>query len=543
MLIIIILMIIERYINRIGYCKLKIKYMDDIMNKTNKKSIKFKTMRYIISGFIIFNVLLILITISSAATSQTPYSGTALKVPGTIQVEDFDKGGEGIAYHDSDTKNNGGAYRTSVGVDIESTKDSNGGYDIGWIKAGEWMEYTTNITSSGTYDIEVRVARGGTGGNFHIEFNGVDKTGTLTIPNTGGWQNWTTIKKIGVSLGAGPQIMKIVFDINSPTGGDAGNINYVKISQNTPASTPSPIVTGAFYVAKDGNDANPGTEALPWRTIQKAANTLVEGQTVYVKQGTYNEQIKPRNSGSPERYITFSAYPGHIVTIDGKGLNVPIYQGLFYMEGLSYIKISGFKIVNSSFGGIVAEIKWTTPVTPSTNLIIEKNYINNIASSAIFVWQGKNVLIDGNEITKAQTMEGLDQQLNEPISLVEVDGFEIKNNKIYDNMFGESIDVKEGTSNGKIHHNEISKQSSAGIYVDAQGKAAHDIEIFSNKIYDGKATGRGIAIAAENGGSLKNVKVYNNLVYNNAATGIDVSGYSTCLLYTSPSPRDRTRSR
>ncbi len=205
----------------------------------NKKKKELKIIRYIKSGFIIFNVLMVLMTISSAAASQTPYSGTALKVPGIIQAEYFDKGGEGIAYHDSGTKNNGGAYRTGEGIDIEQTTDSGLGYDIGWIKAGEWMEYTTNITSSGTYDIEVRVARGGTGGNFHILFNGLDKTGTLTIPDTGGWQNWTTIKKTGVILSKGIQIMKIVFDTNSPTGEDAGNINYLKISKNNPPSISS----------------------------------------------------------------------------------------------------------------------------------------------------------------------------------------------------------------------------------------------------------------------------------------------------------------
>lgn len=44
-----------------------------------------------------------------------------------------------------------------------------------------------------------------------------------------------------------------------------------------------------YYVAKNGNDSNPGTESQPWRTIQKAAETLVAGDTVYIKAGTYNE--------------------------------------------------------------------------------------------------------------------------------------------------------------------------------------------------------------------------------------------------------------
>lgn len=283
-----------------------------------------------------------------------------------------------------------------------------------------------------------------------------------------------------------------------------------------------------YYVAKNGNDNNPGTEAQPWQTIQNAADTLVAGETLYVKEGTYNEKITIKKSGSPGNYIIFAAYPGHTVTIDGTGIAVPVWDALFTIYGASYINLSGFSIKNSKFAGIMATSDYGDfgPKNYPTNIIIEKNYISNTASSAIFIEEGRNVVIDGNEITRAQTMEGLSSQVHEPITLTRVDGFEIKNNKLYDNMF-ESINAKEGSRNGKIHHNDISQHYSAGIYIDAYDRAAYNIEIFSNKIYDGKATARGIAIAVENGGSLKNVKVYNNVIYNNAATGIDVSWYST----------------
>ncbi|MFZ3382920.1 MAG: carbohydrate-binding protein, partial [Candidatus Methanoperedens sp.] len=143
----------------------------------NKKKKELKIIKYIKSGFIIFNVLLALIIISSAAASQTPYSGTALKVPGIIQAEDFDNGGEGLAYHDTETVNQGNQYRIADGVDIEKTLDIGGGYNIGWTLPGEWLEYTIYVAKNGSYSLETRVAYGGTGGTFHIEFNGVDKTG------------------------------------------------------------------------------------------------------------------------------------------------------------------------------------------------------------------------------------------------------------------------------------------------------------------------------------------------------------------------------
>ncbi|VVB89732.1 Right handed beta helix region [uncultured archaeon] len=301
----------------------------------------------------------------------------------------------------------------------------------------------------------------------------------------------------------------------------------------TPAPTAKPTTTAAptpalmyntYYVAKTGNDNNPGTEQSPWLTITKATNTLVAGDTVYIKEGTYNENVLIKNSGSPGKFITFAAYPGDSVTIDGTGLSVDMYDGLVQIPGSSYINLSGLRVINSKFTGIMVGRDYGTNALPS-NIILEKNYISNTAASAIFVENGKNIILDGNEITKAQTMEGLSQQAGETISLVNVDGFEIRNNKLYQNNF-ESINAKEGSSNGKIYNNDISQHESAGIYVDAWSGNSHDIEIFSNKVHDGRVSGRGIALAIENGGTLKNVKVYNNIIYNNAATGIDLSWYS-----------------
>src|SRR5258708_1566924 len=75
------------------------------------------------------------------AVVPTPFTGTPAPVAGIIQAENFDNGGEGVAYHDTDAANLGGAYR-ATGVDIEATGDTGGGYDVGWTHAGEWLDYT-----------------------------------------------------------------------------------------------------------------------------------------------------------------------------------------------------------------------------------------------------------------------------------------------------------------------------------------------------------------------------------------------------------------
>jgi beta-glucanase (GH16 family) len=154
---------------------------------------------------------------------QTPFGGSPIAIPGRIQAENFDNGGMDVAYYDTDAGNNGNQYRTLEDVDIEGCSDTGGGYNIGWVRLGEWMEYTISVPAAGTYTIEARVASSSTGGTFRLEFDGVDKTGTITVPVTGGWQSWTTVSDTA-ALSAGTQVMRFV-----STARDF-NINYFNIT-------------------------------------------------------------------------------------------------------------------------------------------------------------------------------------------------------------------------------------------------------------------------------------------------------------------------
>jgi len=185
-------------------------------------------------------------TSSSSGSSATSgaFSGTSLPIPGWIQAEDFDNGGQNVAYYDNSPGNSGNAYR-STDVDIQTT--GSGGYAVGWIGAGEWLKYTVNVAASGTYTATARVASSGAGGTFHIEFNGTDKTGPMRVPNTGGWQAYQDLKA-NVSLSAGVQTMRVVFDSNGGTGA-IGNLSAIEFTAGsttvtpTPAPAPSPTPT------------------------------------------------------------------------------------------------------------------------------------------------------------------------------------------------------------------------------------------------------------------------------------------------------------
>ena len=166
-------------------------------------------------------LLLLLFLTSNAFAQQQPYNGTPWPIPGQIEAEDYDKGGEGVAYHDDDAANSGGQYRTSEGVDIESCGE--GGYNVGWMYAGEWIEYTVNVVEAGTYTIKVRTAsQPAEGGKFHLEFAGQNLTGTCSAPGTTDWQQYVSVEIPGILLSAGQQVMRLAVEVGN------FNVNYLQ---------------------------------------------------------------------------------------------------------------------------------------------------------------------------------------------------------------------------------------------------------------------------------------------------------------------------
>jgi len=97
----------------------------------------------------VYSALFIVLAASAGRTqtAPTPFRGVPIRLPGTIEVEDFDDGGEGIAYHDLTPSNEGGAYR-ATDVDLQPTSDAGGGYNLGWVNAGEWLTYTRSSSGS-----------------------------------------------------------------------------------------------------------------------------------------------------------------------------------------------------------------------------------------------------------------------------------------------------------------------------------------------------------------------------------------------------------
>ncbi|MCW3059140.1 MAG: glycoside hydrolase, family 16 [Capsulimonas sp.] len=144
--------------------------------------------------------------------SESPYLGVAATIPGVVQMENYDKGGEGVAFHDTDAKNNGNAYRPLQGVDVEASGNVGEGFHIGWTADGEWIKYTVSVKQPGKYTVTFRAGVAGNGGSFHLEnAKGVNLTGPITVGDTGGWRNWVPVKA-QLTLPAGKQTLKLVED-------------------------------------------------------------------------------------------------------------------------------------------------------------------------------------------------------------------------------------------------------------------------------------------------------------------------------------------
>jgi glucosylceramidase len=219
---------------------------------------------------------------------EMPFGGEPWTLPGTIQAENFDNGGNYVGYFNLDTTDQGGAtYRAPATVGVESTSDTGGGYDVGYTKEGEWLRYTVNVTQAGIYNLQARVASLGQGGYYHVSFDGIDATGNLFVPSTKAWQSFVTMVSPDFQLQPGKHVMQVTFDGNGPTGG-MGNFNWFAVALPT-ASTPfgGSAATIPGTIQAENFDSGGKTVAY-WNgaTSNGGGANYRPGETVYIETCT-----------------------------------------------------------------------------------------------------------------------------------------------------------------------------------------------------------------------------------------------------------------
>ncbi|MNO23186.1 Chitinase A1 precursor [compost metagenome] len=105
------------------------------------------------------------------------------------------------------------------GIQTEPTSDTGGGLNVGWIHAGDWLDYNVNVLNAGTYTVEYRVASNAGTGAIQLQSDGTTLA-TTVVPNTGGWQNWQTVTA-SVTLNTGSQTLRVY------ASGYDFNINWI----------------------------------------------------------------------------------------------------------------------------------------------------------------------------------------------------------------------------------------------------------------------------------------------------------------------------
>jgi GH18 family chitinase len=200
------------------------------------------------------------VIVNTVSVPQSPYGGTAWSIPGTIEAERYDLGGQGVAFNDNTTANQGGAFRTDA-VDVEPYGN---GFNVGYIVAGEWLEYTVNVTA-GTYNIQAYVAATTAGKTFRLELDG-STIGNFTVPNTGAWGTFQSSAVNSVTLTAGQKVLRIY--------ATTGDFNIDRMVFTTVVTNPNVAPTVALTAP-----ANNATFTAP-ATLNLTANAADADGTV-----------------------------------------------------------------------------------------------------------------------------------------------------------------------------------------------------------------------------------------------------------------------
>lgn len=169
------------------------------------------------------------------------------------------------------------------GVQTETTTDTGGGLNVGWINVGDWIDYNVNVQTAGTYTVEYRVASNASTGQLQLR-SGTTTLATTNVPNTGGWQNWQTVTAT-VTLAAGQQTLRVY------ASGYDFNINWLNFKSGTAPDTQAPTAPANLAFTQPTS----GTINLTWTA--STDNVGVTGYDIYA-----NSQLRGSVNGTTLAY-------------------------------------------------------------------------------------------------------------------------------------------------------------------------------------------------------------------------------------------------
>ncbi|MEM8889088.1 MAG: Ig-like domain-containing protein, partial [Bacteroidota bacterium] len=255
-------------------------------------------------------------SVSIVVGEQKPFEGVNIAIPGSFEAAHYDifEGGigEGIAYQDANVVNEGN-FRQDEYVDAETNVSE--GNVVGWIQAGEWLEYTVEVQQAGNYDLSFRYSCGNNagGGPFRIESDGEIVKSGIGVSYTGGWNSWRTKTVADVPLKSGQQVLRFYFDQGELNLGEFtfSYVSPLSYSQAVAKAGPNQIIVlsqdtalldGSASFDPDGNSLNYqwtqvyGPSVLSFeddQAVQSRIGSLVEGiylMRLKVDNGSYSDE-------------------------------------------------------------------------------------------------------------------------------------------------------------------------------------------------------------------------------------------------------------
>ena len=167
----------------------------------------------------------------SNVVPQAPFVEN-VTIPGVVEMENYDEGGQSVSFNDKDFVNEGGVYREDgvdvVGIgcsDTLNTKDCKG-YAVGYTQAGEWLEYTVNVAAAGEYAFVANVASGLEGSSFRLFMDGKAISDTIVAPQGEDWNTYGTVDGKTTALEAGEHVLRVAIT------GTYLNIDWIKFGKS-----------------------------------------------------------------------------------------------------------------------------------------------------------------------------------------------------------------------------------------------------------------------------------------------------------------------
>ncbi|NLX49736.1 MAG: carbohydrate-binding protein [Methanospirillum sp.] len=301
---------------------------------------------------------------------QEPYP--APHAPGdAIRAEDFDTGGEGVAYHDLEPANLGGAYRPAEGVDIETV---GGVTNVGWIRAGEWLRYTVDAVANGSFGVVLRAANPDPFAKaVRVYLDGVP-AGEVVVNGTGGWGAFAEFAgPAPVTVSKGRHVLTLAFE-----GVERLNLDLLSLPVTGPTVTPTPTVS-------------PTSTAAPTITVTPTPTANITPAASFEANRTFGEApfavaFKDTSKNGPTSWTwdfgdgvgSSQQHPVHLYTVPGT-----------FTAGLTATNAYGSNTSAQEIV-VVARLPYTLPIPadgsripPNTTVGVERGSTHGITVDAM----------------------------------------------------------------------------------------------------------------------------------------------------------------